>query len=481
MSQWSSGPVLSCAILFATLLSPVGANTHTHRQDPSAPRVLLNVPPRAVEYQLSRLSNEELILVERKDSDPLYRPVYFALLTRAGLPQQYRDEALGVLTKMDKASTSSVLLEAIGKVPQDASLAADKLIGMLYAQPAATLSKDREAFVKAATGDQETVRRAAYGAIMLGDGSPDKAWQQASQDTLHQRDLLRSVPLLGKAESVRAALFKPIATLVSLTSNPMLRAEALGVLGWTRPDGATFDVLAKEVMATNDPVWRAAAIRSLQAIPEDAWPVASIEPLARAIATKAGELPAERRTEPAVLDEIQFGERLAAKLPADTGRNVRRDLRALGVQVVRIHTIPEKLTFDLRWFVVEAGKPVQIVLVNVDAMPHNLLVSKPGSLEAVGTAGGAMPMPTDPKVKAFVPDSPLVLHATNLLKEGETARLGFTAPKEPGEYVYVCTFPGHWVRMYGVMLVVTALDAYESKPTVPTDPMTKQPFASQRN
>jgi hypothetical protein len=443
--------------------------------------VLLNVPPRAIEYQLSRLSNEDLILVERTESDPRYRPVYFALLTRVGLPQQYRDEALAVLTKMEKVSASSVLLEAIGKVPADASLAADKLVAMLYAQPASTLAKDRDAFVKAATGDNETARRAAYGAIMLADGSPDKAWQLASQDTLHQRDLLRSVPQLGKAEALRAALFRPISSLISLTSNPMLRAEALGVLGWTRPDAATFDLLAKELMTGTDPAWRAAVIRSLQAIPEDAWPAASIEPLARAIATKVGELPADRRTDPAALDAIQFGERLATKLPAEAGRSVRRDLRALGVQVVRIQSIPEKLSFDLRWFVVEAGKPVQIVLVNVDAMPHNLLISRPGSLEAVGTAGGAMSMPTDASVKPFVPNSPLVLHATNLLKEGETARLGFNAPKEPGEYIYVCTFPGHWVRMYGVMLVVNALDAYEAKPTIPTDPMTKQPFTSQRN
>lgn len=469
------------AILLATLLSPAGARAHErHYQDPAAPRVLLNVPARAIEYQLSRLSNEELILVERKDSEPLYRPVYVALLTRPGLPQQYRDEALGVLSKMDKASVSTVLLEAIGKVPADASLAADKLVGMVYAQPAATLSKDREAFVKAAQSDNESVRRAAYGAIMLADGTPDAAWKLATESTVHQRDLLRSVPLLGKADALRAALFKPIASLIRNTSIPWLRAEAVGVLGWTRPDAATFDLLAEEVK-TNDPAWRAAAIRSLQAIPEDVWPAASIEPLARTIVTKVGELPAASRTEPATLDAIQFGERLAAKLPPDAGRAIRRDLRALGVQVVRLQTIPEKLSFDLRWFVVEAGKPVQIVLVNSDAMPHNLLVSKPGSLEAVGTAGGALPMPTDPKVKPFVPDSPLVLFSTNLLKEGETARLGFTAPKEPGEYIYVCTFPGHWVRMYGVMLVVPALDAYEAKPTIPTDPMTKQPFTSQRN
>ena len=75
-----------------------------------------------------------------------------------------------------------------------------------------------------------------------------------------------------------------------------------------------------------------------------------------------------------------------------------------------------------------------------------------------------------------MPDSPLVLHATRLVKEGETERLGFTAPPKPGEYIFVCTFPGHWVRMYGVMLVVEKLDAWEAKPTVPIDPMTKQPF-----
>jgi hypothetical protein len=70
------------------------------------------------------------------------------------------------------------------------------------------------------------------------------------------------------------------------------------------------------------------------------------------------------------------------------------------------------------------------------------------------------------------------LQSTKLVREGDTERLGFTAPSDPGEYIFVCTFPGHWVRMYGVMLVVESLDAFEAKPTIPTDPMTKQPFAS---
>ena len=83
-----------------------------------APRILIDQPVRAVEYQLGRLTNDELTLVERKDDDVRYRPVYFALLTRKGVAGQFRDEALAALEKMDKASRSRVLLDALTKVPR---------------------------------------------------------------------------------------------------------------------------------------------------------------------------------------------------------------------------------------------------------------------------------------------------------------------------------------------------------------------------
>jgi len=31
--------------------------------------------------------------------------------------------------------------------------------------------------------------------------------------------------------------------------------------------------------------------------------------------------------------------------------------------------------------------------------------------------------------------------------------LRFTAPEERGDYPYICTFPGHWIIMKGVMVV----------------------------
>jgi glucose/arabinose dehydrogenase/azurin len=445
----------------------------------------LDLPARALEYQLGRLSDEELVVADRKDDDPKYRPVYFALLTRKGVAPQFRDEAIAALVKIDKSTASRVLLEALAKVPADDPLAAGKLLGLLFSQPPATLRQQRDSFAQTIERAREPlVVRGAYGALMIADAKPDAAWQMSLTRDGHLVELLRTVPSLpstGATGSLGAQLFPSIVGLLDQSKDPAIRRAAVSALGWTRRDAATFDRLAREHISAADDETRAAAIGSLQVIPEAVWPAGGIEPLARSILTAVGAVPANRRTEPAVLDAIQFGDRLAAKLPDPTGRSLRRDLRALGVQVVRIETIPEKLSFDLKWFAVEAGKPVQIVLVNPDAMPHNLIVGRPGSLQEIGTDGGAMPMPTDPTVKPFVPDSPLVLQATRLLQEGETDRLGFLAPRQPGEYVYVCTFPGHWIRMYGVMLVVEKLEEWEASPTVPIDPMTKQPFASQRH
>jgi azurin len=295
--------------------------------------------------------------------------------------------------------------------------------------------------------------------------------------------LLRSVPQLGKADDLRAKLFTPVSALLNDKPDAATRAAAVAALGATRQDAATFELLAREIVDSSrgaDAATRSAAIASLKRIPESAWPKATLDPLARAIVGIIKETTPQRRTDPDIIDALQLGEKLAAALPDEPRRLVRRDLRALGVRVITIEALPEQLMYDLKWFVVEAGKPVQVVLSNPDTMPHNLVVGQPGSVQEIGAAGAAVPPPSDPKAKAYVPESPLVLAATRLLNAGETDRLNFTAPEKPGEYVYLCTFPGHWIRMYGVMLVVSDLEVWEAKPTEPSDPVTKQPMGPQK-
>jgi azurin len=455
------------------------------RQQEDVPRVLLDQSPRAVDYQLARLSNDQLVRVERRESDLKYRPVYYAILTRSGMARPLRADALSALVTMDRTSPTRVLLDALAKVPQEPTPNGDSLLGMLLDQPAEVLRQQRETLARAAAeAGQPLVLRGAYGGMMIADGDPAPAWQAAARLEGHLVELLRSVPHLEKSDALRVALFEPVAALLAGTRDASTRAAAVAALAWTRRDAATFDLLAREILQSADAESRAAAISSVPLVPEHAWTPATIEPLARAIVAMIRETPSDRRTEPPTIEAIQLGEKLAAALPEGPRLAVRRDLRALGVQVVRIQTVPEQMLFDRKWFVVQAGKPVQIVLANPDAMPHNLVIGQPGSLQEVATKGGLMPLPADPAdkdLKPYVPDTPLVLHATRLLSGGETERLTFTAPAKPGEYVYLCTFPGHFVRMYGVMLVVENLDAWEAKPTVPTDPVTNKPFAKQRD
>jgi putative heme-binding domain-containing protein len=66
----------------------------------------------------------------------------------------------------------------------------------------------------------------------------------------------------------------------------------------------------------------------------------------------------------------------------------------------------------------------------------------------------------DTEGRLYIPVSPKVLHATKLAAPGQKIQLAFTAPAEPGDYPYVCTFPGHWRRMTGTMTVVKDVDAY---------------------
>jgi azurin len=442
-------------------------------QDPP-PRILLETSPRAVEFQLDRLSNADLVRVERSESDPRHRPIYVALLTRRGLGREYFDEALTALTRMDKASAAAVLFAVLPRVPPDDAEAAERVLRVLLAQPPAALRAERPQLVAALEGDSSPwVRQAAYGGLMLADGTPDGAWTAAAARENHLPELLRSVPYLP--EPLRQRLAGPVEALLGEPIDDGTRAAAVAALGWTRPDASTFILLAGELESGDEAV-RAAAVRSLARVPAQARPRDEMERVARTIVEQVRETPIKRRTEPAMIEAMQVAERLSEDLDPEARRAIRRDLRALGVQIVRIEAVPEEMLFDRRWFVVEAGKPVQIVLYNPDAMAHNLLVVTPGSLEEVGIAASTMPMPSDPAVKPYVPDSPAVLQATRLLNWGETERLNFSAPDEPGEYPYVCTFPGHWVRMYGVMLVVEDLEAWEANRTVPRDPMTGQPM-----
>ena len=204
---------------------------------------------------------------------------------------------------------------------------------------------------------------------------------------------------------------------------------------------------------------RDAALRALGRIPADQWPRTELRPLIDSIIEDASKRPADERTTPAVRDALQLADELTNRLPSEEASKLRKTLRTLGVPVVLIRPVPHLIIFDRTQIYVEAGKPFELVFENVDIMPHNLVMAQPGQLAKVGVAGEAMAADPNAYAKNFVPSLPEVLKATKLLQPGQTERILITAPSEAGDYPYVCTFPGHWTRMNGVMHVVPDLDA----------------------
>ena len=64
-------------------------------------------------------------------------------------------------------------------------------------------------------------------------------------------------------------------------------------------------------------------------------------------------------------------------------------------------------------------------------------------------------MLNDPKAgeKSYVPDLSSVITHIPVIDPGTEYTLHFRAPKQPGDYPYICTYPGHWQAMRGVLKV----------------------------
>ncbi|MEM6879320.1 MAG: plastocyanin/azurin family copper-binding protein, partial [Bacteroidota bacterium] len=115
-----------------------------------------------------------------------------------------------------------------------------------------------------------------------------------------------------------------------------------------------------------------------------------------------------------------------------------------------LSTLPG-MRYDRTRLSTRAGQRVKLTFYNNDDMPHNLVLVRPGKMPEVGQAAGAMGL--DGPAKAYVPNSSAVLYHTGLLGPGTNEVIYFTAPDTPGDYNFVCTFPGHWRTMNGVLRV----------------------------
>ncbi len=241
-----------------------------------------------------------------------------------------------------------------------------------------------------------------------------------------------------------------------------VRQAAMLALTYVRGQEAkTFQSLARFV---NDDRDRAAAIRALQRIGRSEWPKDQARPLLDAVVAHIRKVPVDQRTAPDALDALEFAHALAGLLPSDEARRARAELGELGVRVVRVGTLFERMSYDVDTITVRAGKPVEIVFENSDLMPHNFVIAQSGALEEIGTSAEETAQQPGAAERHYVPRSNKILLASTLLQPRASEKLSFVAPSEPGVYPYVCTYPGHWRRMYGALYVVDDLEEYLVNP-----------------
>jgi azurin len=144
----------------------------------------------------------------------------------------------------------------------------------------------------------------------------------------------------------------------------------------------------------------------------------------------------------------------AADAPAENPVTVGDD----GVARLTIGST-DTMQYTVRAFTVEAGQQVELTLVHegslpVDVMGHNVaILPTDGDYVAfareVMSGGGSVD-------NDYLPEGMrdgLVAY-TQLIGGGESDTITFTAPDTPGEYPFLCTFPGHFGVMNGIMTVL---------------------------
>ena len=108
----------------------------------------------------------------------------------------------------------------------------------------------------------------------------------------------------------------------------------------------------------------------------------------------------------------------------------------------------DKMKFDLTAFEVAPGQKVTVTFKNVGTTPkfsmgHNFVL-----LDRAVNVGNVQTFLDKASTEAahdyVPPDAKEVLAHSKLLGPGETDTVTFTAPFVPGEYLYLCSFPGHY-------------------------------------
>ncbi|TCK82628.1 plastocyanin/azurin family copper-binding protein [Albibacterium bauzanense] len=110
------------------------------------------------------------------------------------------------------------------------------------------------------------------------------------------------------------------------------------------------------------------------------------------------------------------------------------------------------LKFSTDNITVKVGTKLKLVFNNNDDMLHNFVMTEVGAGNEIGEL--ALKLGVQGEKMNYVPNSSKVIAYTKILQPGETQAIYLNVPNTPGVYPYICSYPGHYLVMRGVIRVV---------------------------
>ena len=127
-----------------------------------------------------------------------------------------------------------------------------------------------------------------------------------------------------------------------------------------------------------------------------------------------------------------------------------KSLTAAPGDTVTVGTLGDELAYDVVEIRAQAGSEITIEFVNNSGgMPHNVVfVNSEADINPTGIA--ALQASKD----QYIPQNELdrIFGFTGLAGPGEAVYVTITVPEEQGSYPYICTYPGHFTVMQGILV-----------------------------
>ncbi len=123
------------------------------------------------------------------------------------------------------------------------------------------------------------------------------------------------------------------------------------------------------------------------------------------------------------------------------------------IQNIVVLNSNDAMLFDKKVIKVNSGEKVTFTLNHVGKMGKNFMGHNFVLLKKDVDVDDFAQRAIQARDNEYIPEGDEIIVTTKMLGGGESDTIVFDAP-EPGKYIFICTFPGHYQLMQGEFIVI---------------------------